>query len=284
MSQNLLDVVDFGVDWFTCTGNTKASKARLCNLGARLIKKEAGYGNTKRNWHFEGYEGFKSGGVAVGTRSTGSIVVCSGREARDYWRECFDACDNVSRLDIQYTARAERSPAYTINRSRREALRHAKTLRRPPKVSLWSEHGGSNTLYLGKRVSENFGRIYDKATESQSPVFQGCVRFEREVKGNLALQLSKYLYPQRTHRDRILAEVQGFMQRRGVPYVGTADKLKLLNSPRRKTDIARKQQWLKEQVRPTVQLLSEYYSIEDIANWLGLSQLKQTNLKLLKRA
>ena len=284
MSPNLLEVVDFGVDWFTCTGNTRTSKQRLFNLGHRLIKKEAGYGNVKHNWGFEGYEGFKSGGVAVGTRDAGSIVVCTGREARDYWRDAYDACDNVSRIDIQYTTRSDRTPAYTINRSRREALRHANTLRRPPKVSLWSEHRGSNTLYLGKRVSENFGRIYDKATESQQPVFEGCVRFEREVKGNLALQLSKYLYPKRTHRERLLAEVQGFMQRRGVPYLGTADKLKLLNSPRRKTDVTRKREWLTNQVRPTVELLSEYYSIEDIANWLGLSQTKKGNLKLLKRA
>ena len=284
MSQNLLEVVDFGVDWFTCTANSKSSKTRLCNLGSRLIKKEAGYGNTKRNWGFEGYQGFKSGGVAVGTRDASSIVICTGREAREYWRECFDACDNVSRIDIQFTATAERSPTYTINRSRREAVRHAKPFRRAPKITLVSEHRGSNTLYLGKRVSENFGRIYDKATESSQEVWEGCVRFEREVKGNHALRLAKYLYPKRSHRERCLAEVQGFMQRRGVPYLASADKLKLLNSPRRVTDVVRKREWLKKQVRPTVEQLAEYYSIDEIANWLGLSQLKQTNLKLLKRA
>jgi len=50
------------------------------------------------------------------------------------------------------------------------------------------------------------------------------------------------------------------------------------------TDVVRKREWLKKQVRPTVEQLAEYYSIDEIANWLGLSQLKQTNLKLLKRA
>jgi len=245
-------IVDAGVDWMTCTGNTRSSRARLFAVGMRMLSGELSAGNEKRVWSFEGYKGFKSGGVQVGARPESAVLRLTGGVANEHYREAFSACDNVSRLDLQFTARVDHEPTKVIAGEYRRALRRTKNHLRGPSVDLWKSSRGSATLYLGSRASERCARVYDKGNESSHEAMVGCVRYEIELKGHAALHWTKVLVAEVYPRPWIVAQVVQFVESRGCAPRVNCRQCETIVLHATATDTARSLEWLRIQVRPTV--------------------------------
>lgn len=195
-------LVHCGIDWITVTALGRKKSQNLFSDGAMLARQAIAKGNTIKKWTMSGFIGHKAGQVQYGTRGDECIVRLSGDTAHDHWKEVYDDSDHCTRLDLQATYKLDCEVAPVISRHFAQAKRLSKNRRRAPTVSLLSTNNGPATLYLNKRVSEAFARIYDKGAESGLDDLQRCIRYEVELKGNEAARWSAYL---RSHESPDLA-------------------------------------------------------------------------------
>lgn len=179
-------LVSSGVDWITVTAKGGEQAENLFDVGRRLTHEAVTRGNQKHAWSFSGFHGDRVNGVQFGNRDEEVIVRLSSEMAHDYWREVYTHADNVTRLDLQATLKSERPVGVTIRRNFEQAKRLQHGRRRPTTLSVLSTNNGPSTVYFGKRVSDRFGRIYDKGAESKRPEMDQCVRYEVELKGKVA--------------------------------------------------------------------------------------------------
>lgn len=186
-------LVHVGIDWITVTNTGDKRAQNLFESGNLLMRMAVCEGNRKKPWSMSGFIGYCSGHVQFGTRGDEVMVRLSGDYAHDYWREVYDESTNCTRLDVQATYRLDCDVGPVISRHFSQAKRFREERKRTPTVSLLSTNNGPSTLYLNKRVSETFARVYDKGAESGMKEFERCIRYELELKGSEAARVSSYL-------------------------------------------------------------------------------------------
>lgn len=267
------EIVDAGVDWLTATATTKQSRRRLYNAGLEWMEDEHKQGNERRCWDFKGYDGFKSGAVSVGTRHDSSIVRISGGLARQHFKEAFKLCTNISRIDQQVTVRPTRSPGQVISSCYRRALSKSRKTNSGSTVSILKHSNGSATLYLGQRVSERFGRVYDKGAESELPVMQGCVRFEYEAKGSVGLLEAKCLAASSSPQDHVIERVSRFVQDRIGRLEWNSANPQTFVLHRGATDYDRSLKWMRECVGPTAKRLAAHGLAAQVLDCLRVDEI-----------
>lgn len=262
-------VVDADVDWITCTAATKDAQEQLWNVGQHVLHRNELEGEHATRWHANGYEGWTNGSVSLGARPDGCILRISGEQARYEWRECFRAAENVSRLDLAVDCELD-CPVTSVSRDIYRNVRHVRPPNgRPPTRRLIVSGDGGSTAYIGSRVSEQFGRVYDKGIESKSAAAGKWWRFEVEYKGSQAFAHSQRLTSTDDHRVLCCATVASwFRARANYSYSSASVTLSILRSKERTTD-ERKLSWLASAVRPTAQYLVERYGVDRVLAALG---------------
>jgi DNA relaxase NicK len=247
--------IDYGVDWITSTAKTKAARLRMYRLGSSLIREERKNGNEQRVWGMSGYEGLKCGSVQLGERNDSTIIRLGSGVAWEHWQKVYHAGENFSRVDLQVTATMDRSPLSTISSCYQRALRHSKRRRGGPAVSILRSSNGTATVYLGRRQSHRFARIYDKGAESRLDHYKGAVRFELEVKGALCLPLLREISRGPRPMLECASQVVEHFRVRGISLPSLKTDHRALSAPRRRSDHRRRLAWLRQQVSPSVKML-----------------------------
>jgi DNA relaxase NicK len=131
-----------------------------------------------------------------------------------------------------------------------------KNVGRPVAYGLILNSDGSRTLYVGKRTSERFGRIYDKGMEMALGEPGKLLRFEMEIKGDLADQAVAMLYGGASPDSMVLRMLQDFFEQRNVPVLWNAAQLDAsFKAPRLTVDDASSIKWLSGPVARTVSRL-----------------------------
>jgi DNA relaxase NicK len=119
------------------------------------------------------------------------------------------------------------------------------------------------TLYIGKRTSGRFGRIYDKS--SLYGLEQGWVyRFELETKKNVAKPVFDALFPRQNDgtlqwdgfENRIRATLKSQFRRWGVSLKQNSDENIVIRGEARITSEERQLEWLRRSVAPVVEKLT----------------------------
>lgn len=267
------ETIDVGIDYLTVTGTTRQSKQRVYNFGMRLVDQERKRGNDRRLWNWKQYDGFKSGSVSTGTRDDSAIVRIAGSLAREHYREAFDAGTNCSRVDTQVTVRPGVDAQRWISSEFKRALAWSNTLRKKPAVQMLWSNNGTATIYLNKRVSDQFGRIYDKGRESLLPVLDGCVRYEVEYKGDQAMHRLKSLVSSSTPHSVICSDLHQFFKLRTCRPPWKPEGTQTLVLHRIPTDQSRQLQWMRECVSPTVRRLVECGLAQEVYDCLSLADV-----------
>jgi DNA relaxase NicK len=127
------------------------------------------------------------------------------------------------------------------------------------------------TVYLGSRTSERYGRVYDKLAESRDEHYRHCWRWEVEVKGEPAGNLADRLVDAPDAAGQMLALLSDYFSTAGVapplivPRLGERWQIAT-----RSTDDARRLRWLAEQVRPVLDGLTARGWGTDARSALGL--------------
>lgn len=264
-------LIDCGVDWITVSSADSAGSRLLEQEGLRLLEQESHKGQPIRPWAMSGYEGFGCGHVSV-AEYNGRVLVRAGAEvAHQHWSTLFALSESCSRLDCQVTLGRYSDPQRLIHQCFKQARSQLGKFKRPPAVDLWASNNGSSTLYLNKRSSNQFGRVYDKGRESRLDYYQGCVRFEVEFKSDAARQVAHAIAGKSRQSTDAAAHCSGFFDARGIRAPAAFVSGKHIVLPRSKPDVARRLEWLSVAVRPAVLALVALGYHKEVVAALGLS-------------
>jgi DNA relaxase NicK len=223
---------------------------------------------------FQGYDGVKCGAVFLGERDDGFCTYASGWQSDlwayivpiDRWRP--------SRLDLQVTGLFEVPPEAYAQTAAQAAVEHRRQYSRgrPHRITLTEGFGRGDTLMLGSRTSEKYGRLYDKHLESKGEYPPGAWRFEVETKAETAREAFTALRAT-DDREKLIASIVGtFFVDRGVHFpVNVQTERQALHLGTIERSDERSLRWLRQHVRPTVQRLLAAGRKSDILDALGLT-------------
>lgn len=271
-------VKEVGVDWMTVTcGDTERGEL-LQDSSFMWLQAEESAGNKIRPWSMSGFNGFHCGGVSFGELNGTWLLRLSGPTAQAHWRRAYHLSTNISRLDLQVTISDVEDGGALIRNHFAEATAHFATWRKPPAIDVWKSNNGSATLYVNRRVSEQFGRIYDKAIESKLEHYRACLRYEVEFKGDVAPLVAQWVSEQENEAAAILNRVQRFFLERGILPAFLGATVHTLSVSRSRPDVDRQLQWLKASVSRSVKDLIALGKLPEVLDNLGITNEVLRNL------
>jgi hypothetical protein len=210
------DCVSAGVDWITCTATGKDARTRLESAADGLLHEEAARGVEITPGRIRDYVGWQAPGIFAGKRQSDSLVRLSASHALAHWQTVAREATNVSRLDLQVTVWTHgEQPA--LSRWYYQRVRRLPPQRgRPRSFSLIQTHPHGDTLYVGKRQSDCFGRVYDYATAHKKAEPRTLWRYEVELKRHVATNHANSLLGERVHQSRVEQIVGSWFETRGI--------------------------------------------------------------------
>lgn len=186
----------------------------------------------------------------------GYIVIISGADAERYWNRLSPKDARVTRIDLCVDF-VKKEPQYLANdlfmaigKERKETT---------PRLSLYIGPEGGDTLYVGSRHSQQFGRLYDKGVESGTAppgyFWRAEVEYKKPLAGLMATELKE-----ETSQNRVPAirdTVLHWFTDRGIEVPeNVAGKTNIsVSVEARITTADKKLAWLRTQVGPTVRQL-----------------------------
>lgn len=263
--------ISTGIDWLTCTALRPTRVAALLAFGKEWIDEEVGSGGTPKPFHFQGFSGRTAGGVGLGFNGSRALVKLSGPAAREHAASAIAFADNVSRLDVQTTVRdgGLRSDYAASQYYRLLGVRRGRG--RPICRSLICTSEGGSSLYIGKGVSDQYGRVYNKSAEERERCELPRWRFEVEYKRKPALAAATAYARAACKETWCTAQVHAWFGQRGLmpPFDAGSDPTNL-GASRGDSSQARRLHWLKRGVRPVVVKLAHEFGWPDILALLGV--------------
>lgn len=254
----------------TATTQEPFAGVMLLSAANEVAHVEALEGFEARPWSMSGFEGFIVGGVQLGQRNDEAIVRLSGDTAQQSWRRIYALAQTVTRLDLQLTCELRSDINRRIARDTAKARSFARRHRTKATITTIRSTDGGCTTYLGKRQSEWYGRIYNKHAQTRLDEWKGCVRYEVELKHRRAMLGVRKLASARHERDGALGILSAFFSSRGVSLREFGDAEIQLCCSRNRTDVLKKLEWLRAQVRPSIDYLRARGALNEAIDALGL--------------
>jgi DNA relaxase NicK len=268
--------VEPAIDWLTATWSREnAGSARHIENIVTFERTLLQNGHEQETSQWQGYFGRKTGSFFVGERTDGYCLRVSGSLAHPAFTSIYRPDMHVSRLDIAVTAWLE---PHTPNLGL-QALSTARIaklggkVKNPATITHYESDDGGFTLYIGKRSSRVYSRLYNKEVESGDMYYDGAWRYECELHNatatETAVELHYTLFPL---EEAISSAVWKYYHEKGVkPVFDPFDNRVEIVLPRREeTTIERSLKWLEQQVRPTVARLSTLGYTSSVLGALGL--------------
>jgi hypothetical protein len=274
----MIELVTAGLDWLTLTLPLGAElDQEFIERGLRCLDKIVDEGNELQYRDLQGYRGVGVGGSFVGTRTDGHMIQMSGRHADMFFSEVYRPDAHVSRVDVQVTVKFKHMPKRVAKEAYRDATAENATIPmgRRRKIYIIVGSDGGDTVYIGSPSSEQRGRIYNKEVQSEDPAYIRTWRYEAVLKNEHAMALCRSCQARPDARAQFCSDYTAiWFEKRGVSIPWTQSEAIVVIPPIKTlpTDIERKLNWLKHQVRPTVEYLLTQLDRETILQLLGLSQ------------
>lgn len=264
-------ITEAGVDWLTVTAQGADARLGLGVCARRRARSISDEGNQILPWTFSGYQGFRTKGLQWGERYDSTIVRLTSDEARWQWWDFYQLAENVTRVDWQVTHRTDKHPYKRILDHHKEVKRFWRGRRDGPTLTLITDDREGATLYIGKRSSRIMLRAYNKHAQSMDQRYEGCVRYEVEMKERVGVSMMAKLDSGVDVLPGLISSVHEMFSVRGVsPPFTTESSPFACEWHQSATDVAKKRSWLRNQVRPTVSFLIDYVGMAAICEDLGL--------------
>src|SRR4030042_3564126 len=283
VSQDIvIDNVASSVDFLTITVTNPGKSILLMQEAQRLKGDLEGCGWAVKKWGMKGYSGYRIAGMAWGMRHDGCIMMLSGQDAAINWLPALALAENVTRLDLAATVALE-SPFINVAKAAyaRAITDPEKCFARRRKYSFVENSAGGQTCYIGSRISDQFGRIYDKGCESAKDAVcpPGMLwRYEVEFKSYRAKKLARQMEASARAETETVSEginhlVYTWFRARGIPPIfndAPPDTDWIVELEARVTDDEASLNWLTVQVRPSVERLLERGREAEVFEALGI--------------
>jgi DNA relaxase NicK len=267
------EIIDSGIDWITLSFTDQKRGQIALTKASLLFQQEHSAGDDKHTWNLFGYEGFRCGGIRFGTRYDSALIQLSGPLAQQHWNEFLPLSTNCSRLDLQVTARYDLESSSIIARHYKTAVRGYRKTSGSKKVTLLRSTDGSSTIYIGSRLSERFGRVYQKDRESRLEHYQNSVRYELELKGKTAVTIATQLSTGGSPGDASAQLVTNWFNDASIYYLlPEHDRDSFIRVSRKRRDASSRLEWLTTDVRPAVKNLLERGYYNEVMIALGLTE------------
>lgn len=182
-----------GVDWLTCSREDVKPGDEWDELATSLLHGSLEDGERVRLATWMGYAGLKSATMFYGWLARRSVVWMSGPHTPAHTCQLIQLASNVSRIDLQLTV--EHTPADT-SLGRINYRRAASYEGRPgckPIVSEIHDTHHAHTVAIGSRISDQYGRHYDKGVESKLAAPGTIWRYEVEYKRGRAKKIAEQI-------------------------------------------------------------------------------------------
>jgi len=251
------DGVEAGVDWVTWVVPILNDDGVARDLGESLLDLQARRGLPVRKASPQGYRGWQSEGVFLGSRGDGTMLRTSGPVSSATWRRLTRASGGASRIDLQTTLWYRRSwpscmrytlPDIPMTPPAQGARRSGYRL---------YAYDGSSTGTEGSRQSRSMLRMYDKGLEAGTHAQGERWRIEGEFKGSMASRLWRALAASESATSYCSGVLSRQVTSRGgrwplptVPAVDTKVTPAHESSP-----VLDPLQWIESQVMPTMRRL-----------------------------
>jgi hypothetical protein len=264
-------LISSGIDWITATAQKPDTRIDMMQYARHERDRLMDSGATIKSGYRLGYFGWEAEGFFHGQREGSSIIVASGEVADRVWLPAFRVADNVARLDLQVTLATPIDrphlgvQAYQALKSGSPRKVHAKN------VTLITSQPEGETCSIGKRSSDSYGRLYDKATESKLGEARSAWRYEVELKRTVALRYATALSSHHSHQAATTLLVHEWFDARGVAPVFTPDPTFCPQKPGQTKATRNILIWFEESLSITVARAVKRYGAERVVEALGLS-------------
>lgn len=267
-------IMDAGVDWITATAMDSENIEASDSLAQHVLERALDAGEQVRDESRHGYVGYSSEGFFHGHSSRGRLTIASGHRASSLWSSIRNTSDHISRLDLQVTVWTHGEQPH-LGVQAYECLRRKPPAKvRVPNVTLIASSPKGETCNVGKRISDQYGRIYDKAAESLAGAERTVWRYEVELKNRRAGGVASHLARSARRTSEVASFVRRWFLDRGLDPVFSVDEdsstLELALSSTKRDTLA----WFRDTLSKTVERQIERYGLERVLDALGLlSQL-----------
>lgn len=250
------------VDWLTITTADAGRRKALFAMFQDACNAMRQMGEDPQVWNWQRYKGLIVTGVRWGTREEDDIAIVSGMDAAQWWQKLAMFRDNCSRVDLAVTVFPETAMQAVAARAFERLGGWNVPASANRRYTFLRSNGGGETLYIGSRSSDQFGRLYDKSCQLKPMQPAGTIwRYETEFKHDRAeLVLKGLIASESGHRfpDSIVPTVYDWFEERGVQCIFTRNT----NVPALPTQLVAvvstdqmQLQWLRRQVSPAVRRL-----------------------------
>lgn len=272
-----VELVSAGVDWLTMTMRPEHDSNMTWLLKAvGHINRISKLGYQLQERHMLGYDGISAGNCFVGQREDGSMAQFTGYHADGVFTDLYREECSIPRIDLQVTCKFNVMPPNIAKEAYKDAsnTNGGLPVHRRRKLYIIVGSDGGDTFYCGSPSSDQRGRLYNKEVQSEDPMYSRSWRYEVAYRNDRAKVVASTISTSVGSRASTVRDItSNWWQRRGVDctyfQTGARDPIPLFRTL--PTDIERKLQWLRTQVRPTIKLLVELGMYEEVAEALELS-------------
>ena len=273
-----IEWAEAGIDWLSCSLPLDADNVQQwrswCTWSIEAISRE-GHQVIPRSMN--GYHGVSVGNCFIGEREDGYWFNLTGEYANRFFQHTYHPKAHYSRIDAQITVKYT-EPRPDIGKDSYYAASYHNdripTSRRRKLYIIIGSDGG-DTLYIGAPSSDQRGRMYNKAVQSQLERYKDCWRWEVVFKNDLATRYAADLagQPERASKH-VFGTVSTWYADRGVilPGIGDMGAVVLPKQRAVATDVEKKLLWVERQVTPTIRYLCELGFRDTLLAMLGLDK------------
>lgn len=209
-------IISSGVDWITGT-NEGGSVAHESDLFASdELNRVLDAGGVVKPESRLGYVGHASEGFFYGGRGHGRMMIASGATAHNLYRSIKSLSDHISRVDLQVTVWTHGEQPNLAVQAYRAIQGHTPAHVRVRNCTLITSQPEGDTINVGKRSSDQCGRIYDKASQAKLGTARTVWRYEVEFKRGRAQLALASLTPSSSDKAATRQVVRRWFERRGI--------------------------------------------------------------------
>ena len=272
---SLFPVINCGPDWLTCTSKRRGVSNDLEDWAMDHLQKEFAGSGRVLPAKCLGFSGHRGVGLFVGQRIGEVMVQLSGPRCAPLAIEAIRLASNVSRIDLQVTVWTEGEQPHLATWTYKQMLAQRHGSGRPGSFKLIVGHPDGETMTINKRISDSYGRLYDKTAEARLGAPRLLWRYEVEWKRREAQSLATRLARLQCSPTSVCKLVHAWYTKKGVEPCFTSDSTRNAFEPltvELDRDILT---WFRSSVRISIQRAINKHGRDAVLDALGLSNVLQ---------
>jgi hypothetical protein len=265
--------IDAGIDWITATKPPGDDAWAFEQQAEAMLSEQREQGRSVSRATLRDYVGWRGESLFVGTRDEDSIIVASSGVAARHWQSVAQTARNVSRLDLQVSVWTHGEQPQLARFAYQRLKRLPPKRGRPRSFTLIRTHPHGETLNVGKRQSDAYGRLYDWSAAHSQGEAQTIWRYEVEYKRSYALAHARTLLNTDDARTAVSSLVHRWFESRGLEPTWHPTGSRLSNGVELRTPVRDPLAWFRTSVSKTIAREIKRHGLHAVIEALGLGDV-----------